>query len=293
MAAETSEKYWGAMQRTPFGSELLEAFAEQAVVEEKLGQRGDTDVLSVSFSSNDYVGHDLGPDAPEVKDISIRTDRLIGKLFQFLEAKVGMANVVTILTADHGVAPLPEVMQKRKMSGGRITEQTILDHVEKHLTARYGAGKWIAGKSGPAPYLNHELIANKGLDPAEVRREAASVVRSHPHIFRVYTSDQLGSGHTLDDLIDRRVRNGYHAQRAADLFIVIEPYWLFESKGTSHGTPYNYDTHVPVILMGSAIKPGRYHRRAAVNDIAPTLATLLEIEMPTGSTGRVLDEALR
>ncbi|MCC6590822.1 MAG: alkaline phosphatase family protein [Bryobacterales bacterium] len=282
-----------AIERSPFGNDLVEQFAEAAIANEKLGQNGGTDVLSVSFSANDRVGHDVGPDDPKVKDISIRTDRQLAKLFQFIDQKVGMRNVVVVLTADHGVAPLPELMQQRKMPGGRVPESAALKRVEDRLTELYGTGKWIVGKSGPAPYLNYELIENKKLDAGEVREQAAEVLRHTPYIYRVYTRDQLAAGRTLDDLIDRRVRNGYHAQRAADLFIVIEPYWLFEKGGTSHGTPYNYDSHVPVVLMGPGIKPGRYHHRAAVNDIAPTLATLLEVEVPSGATGRVLEEALR
>jgi len=292
MAPALEEKYWGAMQRTPFGNDLLELLAERIVDAEQLGRGPATDVLSVSFSSNDYVGHDLGPDSPEVRDISIRTDRVLGKLFAFLDKKIGLQNVVVVMTADHGVAPLPEVMRERKMPGGRIPEKEVIARVEKHLSGKYGEGKWVIGKSGPAPYLDHTLIASKRLDLAQVRRDAADAVRQIPQIYRVYTRDQLASGTTLDDQIDRRVRAGFNSWRAGDLFIVIQPYWLFEEKGTSHGTPYNYDSHVPVIFMGPGIKGGQYHRRAAVNDIAPTLATLLEVETPSGSVGRVLEEAL-
>lgn len=284
--------YYTALERVPYGNDVVEMFAEKAVEAEQLGQRGETDVLALSFSANDRIGHDVGPDDPRVRDVSIRTDRVLGRFFDYLDKKVGMANVLVVLTADHGVAPLPEVMEQRRMPGGRITEATILEHVQNRLTERYGEGKWVVGKSGPAPYLDHNLIKAKGLNLAEVQRTAAEVVRSHPHIFRVYTGTQLANGQILDDLIDRRVRNGYHWERAADLFIVPEPYWLFEAKGTSHGTPFNYDTHVPLLMMGPGVRPGRYHKRAAVNDIAPTLANILEVEVPAGSIGRSLDEVL-
>ena len=133
---------------------------------EKLGQGPSTDLLSLSLSSNDYIGHDAGPDSPRVRDISIRTDRLLGKLFQFLDARIGMRNILVVMTADHGVAPLPEVMQERKMPGGRISEKAVHAKVEERLTHLYGAGKWVLGKSGPAPYLDYELIAGKKLDAA-------------------------------------------------------------------------------------------------------------------------------
>lgn len=293
MPAKAQETYWAEMQRTPFGNEIVEEMAERAVEAESLGADEMTDLLAVSFSSNDYVGHEVGPDHPKVRDISIRTDRVLARLFAYLDKKVGMANVLVVFSADHGVAPLPEKMVERKMPGGRLTEQAMLDHVSTYLNATYGTGDWISGKSGPSAYLNHALIASKGLNPARIRSEVAAMLRKEPHIFRVYTADQLASGQTLDDLIDRRVRNGFFGPRASDIFIVIEPYYLFEKTGTSHGTPFNYDSHVPLVLMGPGIKPGKYHRRAAVNDIAPTLATLLEVETPSGSMGRVLDEALR
>jgi hypothetical protein len=109
----------------------------------------------------------------------------------------------------------------------------------------------------------------------------------------VYTWDELAAATAAGGEFASRVQNGFHPSRSADLFIVVEPYYLFEKSGTSHGTPFNYDSHVPVVLMGAGIKPGRYHRRVSVNDIAPTLATLLEVETPSGSVGRVLVEALR
>ena len=294
MPASKEEKYWAEMQRTPFGNEIVEELAERAVEAEKLGADDITDVLAVSFSSNDYVGHEFGPDDPRVRDISIRTDRAIGRLFAFLEKKVGMANVLVVMSADHGVSPLPEKMMERKMPGGRLSEEAIRETVRNYLNKTYGTGgEWLPGKSGHSLYLNLPLLASKGLDAAKIRGEVAALVRGLPHIYRVFTFDQLAAGQGLGDQVDRRVRAGFYGPRAADVFLIAEPYYVFEKTGTSHGAPFNYDSHVPLILMGPGIKPGRYHRRAAVNDIAPTLATLLEIETPSGAAGRVLDEALR
>ena len=294
MPAAKDEKYWAEMQRTPFGNEILEELAEHAVEAEKLGADEITDVLSVSFSSNDYVGHEFGPDDPRVRDISIRTDRTLGRLFAFLDKKVGMANVLVVMSADHGVAPLPEKMKERRMPGGRLSDEGIKAAVRDYLNGKYGTGgEWLPGKNAYSLYLNLPLIHAKGLDPKKIREEVAGVVREIPHVYRVLTSDQLGAGQGLGDTIDRRIRNGFYAPRAADVTLVSEPYYLFEKTGTSHGAPFNYDSHVPLVMMGPGIRPGRYHRRAAVNDLAPTLATLLEVEVPSGANGRVLDEALR
>jgi hypothetical protein len=183
-------------------------------------------------------------------------------------------------------------MREHHMPGGRTDAKNIRAVVQEALAKKYGPGEWVVGYSGPAPYLNRKLIAEKNLNYEEVQNVAAAAARALPQIFRVYTRSQLLEGRVLDDQVDRRVRNGFHAERSSDLFIVAEPYWLFEASGTSHGTPWNYDAHVPIILMGTGVKAGRYHSRAAVNDIAPTIATMLNVEVPSGSAGRVLEEAL-
>jgi hypothetical protein len=293
LGATRDKTYYNSLDRSPYANDLLVQFAKAAIEGERLGEDNITDVLSISFSANDRVGHSVGPDSPLVRDISIQTDRTIGQLFEFLDAKVGADKYIAILTADHGVAPLPEEMIKRKMPGGRIPEGAVLNAVQRSLALKYGEGQWVVGKSGPAPYLNYKLIEEKKLSHQEVESVAANAVRAVPHIYRVYTRSELENGRVLHDLIDGRVSNGFHAGRASDLFIVSEPYWLFEASGTSHGTPYNYDSHVPVILMGPGFKAGRYNARAAVNDIAPTLATVLEVETPSGAAGRVLAEALQ
>jgi predicted AlkP superfamily pyrophosphatase or phosphodiesterase len=290
MPAVANSKYFKLMERTPYGSQLLELFAEKAIEAEQLGRHDMTDLLSVSFSSNDYLGHAVGPHDPQVRDMSIRTDRIIGRLLQFVDARIGLDNVLVVFTADHGVSPLPEFMEKNKMPGGRMSDQAVLDAVRTALTAKYGPGEWVVGKSGPSPYLNRDLIREKKLNAAEVQDTAAQAVRELPHISRVYTREQLRQGAFPDDRIGHRIRNGFNGQRGTDLFIVADPYWLFEKTGTSHGLPYNYDSHVPVIFMGKGIQPGRYDRAIAVNDIAPTLATMLEIETPSGAEGRVLEE---
>ena len=297
MPGKLNEHYWDELERSPWPNEMVEELTERAVEAEKLGADDVTDVLAVSFSANDTVGHRYGPDDPRVRDMALRADRLIGRLMAFLDKKVGMANVVTVMTADHGVAPMPEVMKGRRMPGGRIVDEDIKDVVRKHLNAKYGTGgDWTPGKFASILYLNRPLIASKRLDLKVVREEAAAIVRQIPHVFRVYTHDQITAGPGLGDRIDQRVRNGFFAPRAADLEIVLDPYWVFTDKGkveTSHGSTFNHDSHVPLILMGPGIKPGRYHGRVAINDVAPTLATMLEVETPSGAMGRVLDEALR
>ncbi len=280
-----------AIPASPWGNELIEAFTEAAIDGEKLGSRGVTDLLTVSFSSNDYVGHRVGPDDPAVRDMSIRTDKLIDRLFHFLDSRhLGPNDLLVVLSADHGVAPLPEKDFERKMPGNRMSPGQLTRAVQDALTSRFGAGDWIIDKPVEyVIYLNQSLIQEKKLDRAEVNRVAAEALRSRPYVFRVYTREQLANGVTADR-IGQAMTNDYFPRRSGDLFVLLDPYWMFSSSGTTHGTPFNYDTHVPVIFMGPGIRPGLYNGNISVTDIAPTLSTLLGIEMPSGADGRALAE---
>jgi hypothetical protein len=286
------EKIYPAIVASPFGNELVLAFAERAIRGEELGRGLATDLLTVSFSSNDYVGHEYGPDSEEVRDMSIRTDRLLGRLFEYLDKQIGLQNVLIVFTADHGVAPLPEVNAGRRLPGGRMPPGIIQKTVQAELEKRFGPGDWIVSPSEHSLYLNDHLIREKKLNGLEVASAAKAAALTIPHVFRVYTREQLMNGNTLEDQVGRRVMNGFYFPRSADVYIMLEPYWIYSRTGTTHGTTFMYDAHVPVIFMGSGIRPGKYHQAAAVNDIAPTLSTILEIETPSGSVGRVLGEML-
>ncbi len=283
---------YAALEASPYGNELVEAFAERAIEAERLGGHAAADLLTVSFSANDYVGHQVGPDAPEVRDMALRVDRSIGKLFDFLDRKVGLGEVVVVLTADHGVAPLPEVLAERRMPGGRLPARTVLDAIQAALAARFGEGRWVVGSSTAGTYLNRDLIGSKRLDEGQVEEAAAKAAMGVPHVLRAYTRAQLAAGRVGDDPIGRAVANGFYWSRSGDIFIVVEPYWIEAKQGATHGSPFGYDTHVPVIFMGPGVKPGRYHWAIAPNDIAPTLATLLGVETPSCSAGRALAEIL-
>jgi len=292
MPAAPGAQLYGAIAGSPYGNDLLLAFAETALEHEALGQRTATDLLSVSFSSNDSVGHSWGPDSPEVRDISIQTDRAIGRLLDKVDALVGLGRTVVVLTADHGVAPVPEELAAHRMPGGRMTRDELFGPIESALAGRFGAGQWILGTAGSSPYLNYALIAEKGLDAADVRRVAAAAASAVPHVARVYTRDQILQGAVPTDTIGRRVLRSYRPDRSGDLEIILDPYWMRSANGTTHGTPYVYDAHVPIVFMGPGIAPGRYHATTAVNDIAPTLAAIVGTGLPSGSDGRVLTEML-
>jgi hypothetical protein len=292
MVNGSSERYCRGLEATPWGNELIEEFAEKAIEQEQMGRHRGTDVLAISFSANDYVGHAVGPDDPAVRDISIRTDQLLGKLFDFVEQQVGSGNTLVVLTADHGVAPVPEVNQARKMPGGRLSDPKLRQKMMDALTKRFGPGEWILPGAITTPYLNLDLIRTRTLDPAAVERVAADAVRAEEHIARVYTWHELLNGAVQHDRIGEAISAGFYSPRSPDLFILQEPYYLFETTGTSHGTPYEYDTHVPLIFFGRGIRPGTYSFPVAMNDAAPTLAAILGVAEPSGSAGHILTQIL-
>jgi len=298
--AASGQAAYGKLPASPWGNELVEKFAESAVTGEKLGQRGVTDLLTVSFSSNDYIGHAVGPDAPEVRDMALRVDALIGQLFKLIDKEVGLQNCVFVLTADHGVSPAPPVNQERKMPGVYITGNPakVVSHA---LEARFGAADWIENSSGAGIYLNHKTLAEfrakdgQPVDLQDVYDTAREAILSAPdlHAARVYSSAELANG-IAGDFVARAYVYGFYPKESPDLTIVYDPYDIFGSgKGTTHSSPYGYDTHVPVLFMGLGIKAGRYVQEVMPNDIAPTLATMLDVETPSGSSGRVLAEILK
>jgi len=294
---EDPAEYYGDSNKSPFttspfGNEIVELLAERALEAEQLGRHETSDVLAVSFSSNDIVGHEYGPYSPEVHDITLQTDRLLEKLFLAIDRQVGLKDTLIVLTADHGVAPTAQESADHHMPGGRMPAATVKAAILNALVPRFGEGNWILGMYDLFVYLNRDLMAAKKLDPAEVDRVAAQGLYQVDHVARVYTREQLSSGSVVADDMSRRVMNGYNLRRGADLEIMPEPYWTIGSSNAAHATTYSYDNHVPVIFLGPGILAGEYNESIAVNDIAPTLAAILHVETPSGSVGRALTEML-
>lgn len=298
-APDGSREPYSKLPASPWGNELIEQFAEAALSGENLGRGTHTDLLTVSFSSNDYVGHQVGPDAPEVQDMAIRTDQLLGKLFKAIDSSVGLENTLIVLSADHGVAPTPAQDEANKMPGGYIAAD-VEEAVTSALNRKFGKADWlIAGVGDTSLYFNQETVSNfksaegKSISRDEITEAAKTTLLSIPqlHVVRVYTRAQLENGST-GDFIAQAETNGYFERRSGDLSLVFEPGYVPGTAGTSHFSPYAYDSHVPVLFMGPGIKAGRYNAIIQVNDIAATLATMLDVQTPSGSSGRILTEML-
>jgi len=292
LPAAPGPAYYGNLYSTAFGNELLVSLAEAALEGEKLGSRGTTDVLALSFSCNDAVGHDKGPHSAEIRDITVRTDLALDRLLAAIDRRVGLARTVVVLTADHGVAPVPEQMTAWKMPGGRLSRTDLEKSVTAALERAFGPGAWLEGRAGSALYLNQALIAERGLDPATVERRAAAGAEAVAPVWRAYTRTQLLEGRVPPDPWSRRVLLSFHRERGGDVEVLFEPYWMSGTSGTTHGTPFSYDTHIPLMVMGPGIRPGHQDRPVVLNDLAPTLATLLGVETPSGASGQALPELL-
>jgi predicted AlkP superfamily pyrophosphatase or phosphodiesterase len=283
--------YIAAWEKTPWSNDMLERFAETAMQQEHLGQHAATDLLTVSFSANDHLGHAVGPYDPAVEEMAVATDAAIGRLVAAAEKQAGgREHLLVVLTADHGVAPTAEWSQAHHLPGGRANKREYLRTVQDALSARFGEEKWIVGTWESGLYFNQDLIRKKKLIPAEVESEAARAVQALPYVERVYTRTQLLERRAMASIVDDYVARSFFPERGPDLFVVTKPYWLFGAEGTSHGTPWNYDTHVPLIFWGAGIRSGEYTERVGVSDVAPTLAALLHIETPSGSVGHNLPE---
>lgn len=298
--------FYAALDATPFSNDLLVEFSKQAIDNEGLGKDADTDVLSVSFSSNDYVGHRYGPYSHEAMDATLRTDRQIATLLDYVDARVGLQHTLVAFTADHGVAPIPEHATAIGLPGGRIASVDVMGAVRNAVRARFG--KPGDERDTTADYVldafwngniffNTAALVRDGVERREIERVAGEAVLTVPGMVRYFTRTELLSGNVdFTDPIARRVLHGFHPRRSGDVVVVHEPY-KYLSEGASpipatHGSPYTYDTHVPLIIMGAGVVPGRYHQPATPADLAPTLSQLLRISAPSNSTGRVLVEGL-
>ncbi|MBI3425016.1 MAG: alkaline phosphatase family protein [Acidobacteria bacterium] len=290
-------KFYTQFEITPYANEYLANFAKAAIENEGLGADDTTDLLTISFSANDLLGHLYGPYSQEVQDLTLRTDRTLADLFAYLDKKIGLDNVLIALTADHGVAPIPEQVQEIG-HGGRISAKAVTDAVQNALAQRFGEDKWVLNFGNGNVYLDETVIERRKLDAAEVERAAQTAVLAVPGIAECLTRSQLLKGQVPQTMIARSVANGFFPPRNGNLVVVPQPFNFFaEGRDgliiTTHGTPYSYDTHVPMIFYGAGVTPGYYHHASSPADIAPTLAALLKVQPPSNNIGRVLEEALK
>jgi len=268
--------------------------AEAALNSTKLGRDGVPDVLAISLSTTDTIGHLFGPDSKEIQDQILRLDRMLGDFFKFLDEQVGLKHTLIVLTADHGVVPLPEYAAKQGKTAKRFQLESDVQAYRERLKTRLGEGRWILDYQSGVLYFDHDALQQKGVALAELNQDAARYFSKLEPVARVFTREQLMNQSAPTDVIERRMRHSFNADRSGDVFLVFKPYYLESSSsfGTSHGSPYDYDSHVPLIFLGAAVKAGRYAEEAATVDIAPTLAEILGVKPLNPIDGRARKEIL-
>jgi predicted AlkP superfamily pyrophosphatase or phosphodiesterase len=286
---QPDKAFYDTWERTPFVDEALTDMAIQ--MSSTLGQGPGTDVLAVSYSALDLVGHRWGPTSHEVQDVLVRLDVQLGKLFDALDRRVGAGRYVVGMSADHGVAPIPEQMQAAGLDAGRLTSASINTRVTDawHASANDASNPIASG--GTDMYFTPAALAT--IQKNRVVRDAImAAALSAPGIARAYWGDDLAAGDAGDDPVKRAAMLTYFPGRSPDLVLMPREYWMTSSSGTTHGTPHMYDRRVPLALMGFGITPGRYLTSVTPADLAPTLAWLTGITLPRAE-GRVLAEATR
>jgi hypothetical protein len=287
----TPDFLW-ALDYAPWNNDFVVEFAEKLIEVEQLGADETPDLLCVGFSQTDRVGHSYGPDSHEVMDSYLRLDRTIAGFLSFLDTKIGRKNYVVVLTADHGVGSIPEQVRQKQgaAAGGRIEGAKLVAHVKSALEAAFGpppADSWWVIRDSGGFRLNPRALEAKNLSPARAAGEIRQALLTFPGIAAAWTREQMLGREPLGDY-GERMRLSYHAERSPDVVFMTRPNWLVGTTPASHGTPYEYDSHVPQLWFGAGIRPGARTEPVAVEDIAPTLAALLGVTLPPEAKGKRL-----
>jgi hypothetical protein len=277
---------------TPFGDDIVLDFALELVRAEELGKRSALDILVVSLSSNDIVGHAYGPDSVEAKELAYSLDRQVARLLAALDESIGPERYICVLTSDHGVAYSPEAVSAVGLAAKRYSHSEMARQIRRRLSFTVRYLEWDAGFSASGFYFDPEALIHGGVPAESLQKTAADIIRGTRGIASAYTRSQILSGDLPDTDMARRVRASYHEARSPDVFLVPEPYWIEGTGTASHGTPHTYDTHVPLVFYGAGLPPERVLRTVSMKDIASTLTSLLGCSAPSANQGEPLREVL-
>jgi predicted AlkP superfamily pyrophosphatase or phosphodiesterase len=286
-------KYYGEFRYTPFFDQLILRFARDLVINEQLGADSVADLLMIGCSAGDYIGHGYGPSSHEIQDHYLRLDGYLGSFFAFLDSTVGVNQYVVALTGDHGVAPLPEELAERGIDAGRINSDTleaVIKRIGAAVATEIKCSTNVVLTAGDGVILNYTEAKTTGHSEPWLRRAVDERIKHLSFVADAFTRDDLASGSDETRPFINLYRNNYFVDRSPDIMLRYREYWIIsdEPHGTSHGTPYDYDRHVPLIFYGEGIKPGLDTLRAASVDITPTLSELLGTAPPADIDGRSL-----
>ena len=285
---------FGQLAAVPFGNDLLKEMALATISGENLGKHDDTDFLAVSFSSTDYVGHRFGPNSMEVEDTYIRLDKNIAEILKKLDQQVGAGNYIVFLSADHAVSEVPQYFTDNKIPSGYFVHR-LRDELNRFLNEQFGEADWVENVSNSQVFLNHKTILEKKQSLHDMQDLVAHYIMELDGVKETYPAYVI---HNLDyDIngIKGLLTRGYNQVRSGDVLYALEPSWLESGRhdgntGTTHGSSYSYDTHVPMLFYGHGVKHGSSVKYHPVTDIAPSIAMMLNVMLPNGATGQPAQE---
>ena len=282
------------LKYTPYGNAIVTDFALEAIKNEQLGKDEITDVLTVSYSSTDYIGHNFGVNSVEIEDTYLRLDKELARLIQNLDKQVGKGQYTLFLTADHGAVHVPQFLKDRKIPGYYIENVALQKGIEAFLASTFGVEGLLKNMSNQQLFLNYKLITDTpSLSLNKVTKALQHYMTQQPNVQYVFTRAEL-EARSMINSIGKLVQNGFHQRSSGDVAYVLTPATISYSKtGSTHGSPQVYDTHVPLLFYGKGIQKGKTFKKTAVTDIAPTISALLGIAAPNAATGDVLEFVIK
>jgi len=263
--------------------------AKAAVQGEALGKDDITDFLTVSYSSTDYIGHQFGPQSVELADTYLRLDLEIAALIEFLETTVGKDNFILFLTADHAAAYPPQYLNDNGYKVFSLPEQTVFDRINTTLNTHFHTDSLLLSTYNQQLYFNDKKIARLGLSKAEIIRLVKTELLKTEGIYKVYSANDI-TRNAGNNPVEKSLQLGFNQKLSGDILYLLSPSWLSTSytTGTTHGSPYRYDTHVPLIFYGKNIPQGKTYQPITITDITPTLAAMLHIQEPNTCIGNII-----
>ena len=290
---KSNDSFFEVVGSTSFGNEYELAFAKELVLYENVGRGPATDLLSISLSPNDMLGHAVGPDAPELHQMALDLDRELADFFSFLGHQIGLADVWIALSADHGISPLPVQAKSLRIPSANLGAGKLADEVNRELSAKFSPGHpaTYVKLDYPLAWLDETPFTAAHVKESDAEKAVGEAMK-HVGLRDFYTKSQLAEGEVPNTEVGRKYLNSYSPQGSWYVMGVPDIYAVGSAKGTDHASPYNYDTHVPLAFYGLPFHPGTYRKSVEPTDLAPTLASLLGLNAPTHSIGRVLTEAL-
>ena len=271
--------FFAQWERSPFANAYLGRFAAALVDAFTLGRNSGTDVLGISFSAPDTVGHAFGPRSVEQRDLYLRLDRTMGELFDHLDQTVGADRWIAALSSDHGITPLPEQLREEGKDGGRLPASVVAAAIIDRLRTTLKENAPVAQLAGNDIYFAAGVY-DKLLRSPKALDAVVQTIRDIPGVARVFRAEELRDPAAARDPLQRAAALGYFPGRSGDLIMALKPGWIFAGSGAQHGSAASDDQRVPLVFLGAGVKPGRYGDQASPADLAPTLASLLGVSMP-------------